>query len=59
MECERCTIFMSANQFGGQVEVYKSAPPKNALARNEVLADEGSAAERFGQDDFRGLSELQ
>jgi len=41
------------------VAVQKSAPPKNALAKNEVLPDAGSAADRFGQDDIRDLPGVQ
>lgn len=50
---------MSADQFGANVFVDKSAPPKNALARNEVLPDAGSAADRFGQDDIRNMPGVQ
>lgn len=59
LECLKCGIYVSADQFGANVFVDKSAPPKNALARNEVLPDAGSAADRFGQDDIRNMPGVQ
>lgn len=59
LDCEKCGLFVSSDSHGGNVRVDKSAPPKKALARNEVLADAGSAADRFGQDYVRNLSEVQ
>ena len=59
MECQRDELFVHADQFGANAVVVKSAPPKNALAKNEVLPDAGSAADRFGQDDIRNLPGVQ
>lgn len=59
LECTACQTFVHMNQFGEDVFTTKQAPPKNALARNEVLPDAGSAADRFGQDDIRDLPGMQ
>lgn len=59
LECGKCGIYVSTDQLGEHMFVDKSAPPKNALARNEVLADAGSAADRFGQDYLRDMPNMQ
>lgn len=59
LECPKCEIFVSADAYGGNQAVQKSAPPKNALAKNERLPDAGSAADRFGQDYLRDLPQVQ
>ena len=59
MECDKCKVYVAADAFGANVAVTREMPPKKALARNEVLADAGSAADRFGQDDIRSLPGVQ
>ena len=39
LECH-CGTYVSADAVGGNVYVGKSMPPKNILARNEVISDE-------------------
>lgn len=58
-DCSACAIFISADAFGGNIEFGPKPPPKNALARNEVIPDEGSYADRYGQDYLRSVPQLQ
>lgn len=59
LECSKCQVYVHTDQFGTNAFKVKSAPPKNALARNEVLPDAGTAADRFGQDYLRDLPGVQ